>query len=584
MIRPHKPIKGGALPPKFGSFDCETEGLYGKAKLICMVLNTNEKLSFQGEDCVNEFIVEITSRKYRGYHFYAHNLSFDLEKTFGEKFKNSLDNKDFKLILSGSRLIKAVYNTSTKNRLTLLDSFNLIPKKLSDIGEDLGFPKLTTPDKWITGEPVTEITKEDIEYCYRDCEIVLKILYLYEEMIRPFKIRLKVTEAANAKAIWKSIHINKKPLFLDEAKDEKFRESYYGGRTEVFIRGHLKQRLYYYDINSMYPFVMMSNKFPNPDKLRYSKDIHKALRDNEGCAKLTVKAPDMDYPILPVRTNRLIFPVGTFTGVWNFPEIRLALDKGYEIIETHWVLSSEPIESPFKEYIDYFMEKKIRYSKEGKKALRFLAKRMMNSLYGKFAQRIDMEDRYTHEEPLEGVPYQPMGENTFKLKNVNKERASETIVCWASYITSYARCLLYSYFPQKGLHYCDTDSIVVESPLPDEVIDDNEFGLMSVEDIIKESFYVAPKRYAYINDKDETVKRLKGIPKKYVEAIPLDMFGSELGIFYSKPLKMKTALRKLLPSYSEEHVHKNLSTDNNKRIFSINGQSKPIRLSLDDDS
>ena len=298
MIRKFKPVMGGFLPLKLGSFDCETEGLYGKAKLICLVLSDGCEWVFQGDDCVNEFLDVIISREFRGYHLYAHNLSFDLEKTFGERFGNSLDNKDMKLILSGTKLIKAIFTIDKKNKISLLDTFNLIPKKLADIGEDLGFEKFKTPDKWLTGEPVNDIDQDDINYCLRDCKIVLKILDLYKDMLGDFKIKIKVTEAANAKAVWKSIFVKDKTIFVDEEKDERFRESYYGGRTEVFIRRHEIKDLFYYDINSLYPSVMTNNKFPNPDKLRFSKDIVKALKDNEGCAKLTVRAPDINYPVL----------------------------------------------------------------------------------------------------------------------------------------------------------------------------------------------------------------------------------------------------------------------------------------------
>lgn len=580
MIRTHKDIKRGCLPSLYGSFDCETEGLYGEARLICLVLSDGTQMSFEGDGCAERFILEITSRKYRGYHLYAHNLTFDLEKTFGKVFGNSLDNTKFNIITAGTRLIKATYSISEKNKLTLLDSYNLIPKRLEDIGEDLGFKKFKTPDKWKTGEKIKEITKEDIDYCFRDCKIVLKILDLYKEMIQPFNISLKVTEAANAKACWKSLYVRDKPIFLDEVKDERFRESYYGGRVEVFIRRHERLKLFYYDINSLYPSVMVNNKFPNPDKLRYTKDLQKALFENEGCAKITVRAPNMPYPVLPKRTTRLIFPVGEFTGVWNFPEIRLALSKGYGVIETHWVLSSKPMDSPFNDYIEYFMKLKIAYQDGGKKALAFLAKRMMNSLYGKFAQRVDTEDRYTHIEPDIGVPYKKLGENTFKLHSVDKERANETVVCWASYITSYARVLLYSYFPESsGLYYCDTDSVVLNKPLPDELIHPTEFGLMKLEDNIVESFYVAPKRYAYINDRKETIKKIKGIPKDTVKMLPIESFGVPLGIFYSKPVKLKTALQKKIESYSKEIVKKNMSLSDDKRTFLKDGLSIPILIS-----
>lgn len=580
MIRKHKPVKGGVLPSKYGAFDCETEGLYGRAQLICLVLNNGDRQTFQGNNCVADFIDEITRSKYRGYKLYAHNLSFDLEKTFGAAFGNSLDNKDFVLTLAGARLIRAVYHFGGNKCLTLEDTLNLIPSTtLGDIGAAMGYEKFKTPDKWLSGEPVTEIDSEDVEYCFRDCDIVMKILDVYEELIRPFGIKIKVTVGSNAKAVWKSIYLKDKPQFVDEIKDERFRESYYGGRTETFIRKHIKKSLFHYDVNSMYPAVMLDNLFPDPDKLKYSSDIHKALREHEGCAKLTVVAPNnLKYPVLPYRTNKLIFPIGEFTGTWNFPEIRLALDKGYKIIKTDWVLSSKPIQSPFNEYVKYFMDKKIFYKLAKKPALVTLVKYMLNSLYGKFAQRNDISDRYTHEKPEVGVPYKKIGDNTYKLRSVDKERSNETVVCWSSYITSYSRVLLYTYIPNSGLYYCDTDSVFRDTPIVPELVSRTEFGLMDLEDTVTESYFVAPKRYCFINTEGNTIKRLKGVSSEIVKNLPIESFGSDIGIFYNKPTKMKTALIRGVDVYSKEVVRKNLRIVDDKRIFSIDGNSVPIKI------
>lgn len=580
MLRQFKPVKGSVLPLKYGAFDCETEGLYGEAKLICLLIPGRPPKDFIGKDCVKDFIDEVTRPKYKGFHLFAHNLSFDLEKTFG-KDGNTLDNKQFTLISAGTRLIKAIYRFKDNKRLTLLDTLNLVPAtSLANIGESLGYKKFKTPEKWLTGEPVNDINQDDIDYCRRDCEIVLKILDVYATILSPFKLKLKVTVGANAKAVWKAIHLKEFGMFVNEDRDEKFRESYYGGRTEVFIRKYSVKKLYYYDINSMYPAVMMDNRFPNPDKLKYSNDLHKALKDNEGMAKITIEVPKMSYPPLPYRIGKLVFPIGVLTGVWNFPEIRLALSVGCKIVETHWVLSSEPTESPFKDYVDYFMKLKIKYHREGKLALRNLVKRFLNSLYGKFAQRIDVDERYTHDEPPTGTPYQLLGENTYKLKNIDKERAHETVVCWSSYITSYARVMLYSFFPKDGLYYCDTDSMISDKPISPLLVDDAEFGLMALEDNIKESFFVAPKRYAYKNDDDEVIRKIKGISKDIVKEIPLETFGAPFGVFYHKPYKPRTALRKGVKPYTKEVVRKVLKTSDDKRIFDEDGNSQPILISL----
>lgn len=580
MIRKHKPVKGGVLPSHYGAFDCETEGLYGKARLICMVLNDGTKHIFEGHDCVKDFVNAVIKRKYRGYHLYAHNLSFDMEKTFGAVFGNTLDSKQFELQLSGSKLISAKYRFDSKNSLHLHDTVNLIPRKLSDIGKDLGYPKLPTPNKWLSGKPVEEITDEDRRYCLRDCEIVLRVLKTFEELLRPFQMKLRNTIAANAKAVWKAIYLQNGGIFVDEVKDERFRQAYFGGRVEVFVRKHNHKKLYHYDANSLYPSVMLNKKYPNPDKLKYTNDLYEALRTREGCACITVEAPDMEYPVLPVKTDKLIFPVGIIReGVYNFPEIRLAISRGYRILDTHWVLSSEPIESPFTEYVKYFTALKIKYTKENRRALRQLTKLMLNSLYGKFAQRVDAEERYTKDMPPVGSSFQVIGKNSYRLRDVEKERGRETVVCWSSYAACYARCELYNYFPKEGLFYCDTDSVFRTTPIADELVDDYDLGLMKLEDTIVESNFVAPKRYAYKTDDGTLVKKVKGVNNNVVQNIPLETFDADFGVFYDKPAKIKTAIIKGVDPYSKEVVRKTLSAGGHKRIFLDDGSSVPIKLS-----
>jgi hypothetical protein len=590
LIGKHKDSKR-ILPPKYGVFDCETEGLYGDARLICLMFPDGESETFvtdESGDCVDKFLDHILRRKYRSYKFFAHNVGFDISKTFGKRFGNMLDSKDFNVLMSGSRIIQAKYTFSnTNNKIYLLDSYNLIPQKLSEIGDDLGYEKFTTPKKWITGEKVTEITDEDIKYCLRDCEIILKILEVYREFLTPFNVGLKLTAAANAKAIWRAIQLKDNGIFVNETKDERFRESYHGGRTEVFVRGYREQKLFYYDVNSLYPFVMSENRFPNPDKLKYSKDLGKALKEHEGCAKIKIKPPsDIEYPILPFKgKDKTLFPAFEMTGVWNFPHIRLALEKGYEIQKVYWVLSSPPMDSPFAEFVSFFREKKIEYHNSGKKALRTLSKLMMNSLYGKFAQRNEIEDRYTHEEPPEGTIFKKLTDNTWSIGGIEKERAPETVVCWASYVTCYAQCLLYSFFPASGLHYCDTDSVVRDTELPPELVDKSEFGLMDLEYTLHESNFVAPKRYAFsgvdhASDEIKEKRVCKGVYMNTLKDVPIIAFDQDIGVFYDKPFKFKTALSKNVPVYSLEKVRKVLSINvvNDKRIFDKVGNSRPLQI------
>lgn len=538
---------------------------------------------FKGAHCCEEFVSEVTSRKYRDYTFFAHNLEFDASKIFEPVYGNLLDSKKVDIVLGASGFIKMDITIENDKKIHFRDTFNLVAKKLSKIGESLDFPKGITPQKFITGETIEEsdISADDISYCKQDCKIILKLLDAISVLFAPFHIKLRPTIAANAKLIWKSMYLKDKGIFVNDDKDEEFREAYYGGRTEVFIRRPEVKTLLHYDVNSLYPSVMQNNTFPDPDRLSYHKDLFGALdKRHEGVVSCTVQIPDMNYPPLPYRLNELlIFPTGTFKGKWCFPEIRHLLSVGGKILHIEYVLSSPPIDSPYNEYVEHFSQLKIQYKKQGNKIFTALCKILLNSLYGKFGQRNRVEDIYVKDMPDKGVAFTPMGKNSYRLNQVPKERGHETVVCWAAYVTSYARVKIMSYFPDEGLRYCDTDSTFSETELPDVLVDDFEFGLMCLEDTVQKSFFVAPKRYVYVDD-DNIVRRLKGVPQKEADKIAYEDYGNDQTLTYDKPVKTKTAIRKNVKVYSKEVVTKSLRTQDNKRIFDEFGNSKPIKLNL----
>jgi hypothetical protein len=237
------------------------------------------------------------------------------------------------------------------------------------------------------------------------------------------------------------------------------------------------------------------------------------------------------------------------------------------------------MDSPFDEYIKVFREKKIRYHRNNQMALRKLAKRMMNSLYGKFAQRNEVEDRYTHDKPGEGEIYRKLTDNTWMIGNIEKERANETVVCFSSYITCYAQCLLYSFF-NDGIHYCDTDSVVLEEPLSPELIDEDEFGLVALEHEVIRSNFVSPKRYMFETSEGVAKRVCKGVSQTSLNSMSIETYHHDVGVFYDKPFKEKTALRKNVPVFSLEKVRKVLSIKrvNEKRIFDEYGNSRPVTL------
>jgi hypothetical protein len=271
----------------------------------------------------------------------------------------------------------------------------------------------------------------------------------------------------------------------------------------------------------------------------------------------------------------------------------LALEKGYKIVKIHQIIVGTKMKSPFTDYVMFFSDIKIKASiknKEGKHSdpvMREFAKRMLNSLYGKFAQRNPLQDKYIYVGDLkeDTIPNKSIcclipGTKVLEYKNIKKIRARATVVCWAAYITSYSKCHLYTFLDENS-YYCDTDSVFMSKKLPDEWIDNAEFGKMALEDTAVEHYFADPKKYAYRSEQGFKVK-MKGVPKnlfkkriKNVEALdkPFILF------VYDRPIKTKTSLKVGRNPYTMSIQQKLLTRHvTPKRTFDSCGNSEPFVL------
>lgn len=100
---------------------------------------------------------------------------------------------------------------------------------------------------------------------------------------------------------------------LTNKLDEFVRDSYYGGATAYYIKHAVF--VYYYDVNSLYPFAMMKDLPLKP--LRWVDNSVK-LEDFFGFALVKVYCPvTVKKPILPYRyKNKTIFPTCSWVGVY----------------------------------------------------------------------------------------------------------------------------------------------------------------------------------------------------------------------------------------------------------------------------
>lgn len=221
---------------------------------------------------------------------------------------------------------------------------------------------------------------------------------------------------------------------LDVVEDSFIRRGVYGGRTEVFQRYTSAEKIFYLDVNSLYPYVMESRGLPfgeptwyvdasvcpgvieslhaSPLKPRYHSvteafmeqkrmEINAGYFKGVGYLEVDVTCPQhLSIPVLPERQNhKNMFSLTPKTrGVYYSKELIVAIREGYTVTKIYQYGEWEE-RALYASVIQELKRQKLLG--EGKdihgnvipgqaknKSLREAAKIGSNSLYGKTLQHI----------------------------------------------------------------------------------------------------------------------------------------------------------------------------------------------------
>ena len=109
--------------------------------------------------------------------------------------------------------------------------------------------------------------------------------------------------------------------------------------------------------------------------------------------------------------------------------------------------------------------------------------------------------------------------NTTSLENIEQSdpyHGMDVNIAIASTISAGARVYM-SYVKNSkkpyNLYYSDTDSIVIDGQLDDEIVSDTVLGQFKLEHTILRAVFLAPKVYAFIDLKGNEVVKVKGLGK-----------------------------------------------------------------------
>lgn len=438
-----------------------------------------------GDHCITDMIDYL--REYpEPLRIYAHN---------GGKFdfwfmQDAIQNP---LMFIKNRLVKAAF----LDRHEIRDSYSAIPVPLRDYKKDT-----TDYSTFEYGE--REKHKKAISlYLQHDCEYLYQLIHDY---INEFGVQLTMGGAAMKQL--KKDHPQKSS---GPYHDVEFRPYYSGGRVQCFERGLLHGNFHFFDVNSMYPFVMAAREHPLGTEYATMKHL-----PNSGVYFADITA--YSNGCLPLRDAKhsLRFPVGEFRFKVCSHEINAGLETGQlKILQVHRVEKCLRTQS-FDTFIHRFAARKIQYENEGNASMRLFMKLVMNSSYGKFAtdpsKFRDVElfdsidemkvagfhlsgffgDRIMGEKPSEIKPYQYYD------------------VAIASSITSAARAqLMIGLSKADRPVYCDTDSIVAEHlDMPHHP---TQLGAWKDEAVCDEIAVAGKKMYAAFNHGEPVKKASKGV-------------------------------------------------------------------------
>lgn len=493
--------------------------------------------------CIEEFINYV--KKLAGKIIYFHNLKFDGSfiidyllrngYTFYDNLKD-IDKGFSTLIGDRGQFYSLTIKFSKKCQVSFYDSLKLLPFKVEKIAKDFNLPILKEEinyDDYV-------IDAKRLEYVHHDVQIVAMALNIIKN-----EGMNKMTTASCAFSQYTS---NKSDAFLNQAFPElnsdfllEWRLAYRGGRSQVnpYYKGKILHNVNRYDVNSMYPNVMMNCLLPYGypiicDKPKtydfelYDIDVSFDLKKNHMPSLLKksfalLNVCDTYYSSSGGVINLHISSIDFELLERNYDIYYLKFNKIYGFLTTKML---------FTDYINKWYSKK----KVDKGAQRIVDKLMLNSLYGKFGSNC----KGKHKIPK-------LKDDSVIFENSDEEDMKKYYLPVAIAITSYAHKILDDAIQSTGITnfvYCDTDSVHTLGTLDKTMVDATELGKFKLEGIETCAKYVRQKCYV-INDDNGLSIICAGMPEDLKEKA-LNKYGNDIFKVFKEGFTMEG---KLLPKH-----------------------------------
>ena len=353
-------------------------------------------------------------------------------------------------------------------------------------------------------------TTEEIEYCLQDSRIIAHAIK-QEESIGHKSMTLS-SDAFNGVKNFIGGYKGWRRKFpqLDIEDDKFIRKSYKGGWVYVnpkYQNIELHDTVSY-DVNSLYPWVMHDCVLPYGKPLHREPDIGELYVTRFEAA---FELKDGYLPTVQIKGNRFYKETEYLTESKGIVELYMT-NIDYELFCKHYDIEYESehdyitflsMKGLLAPYIDYWTEQKIKCKHEGDSAGYYIAKRWLNSPYGKTGMRPDRINKI------------PIGISD-KLMFQNEDSIGEAIyVPYATFVCAQARykTINAAQANYDNFIYADTDSIHLTEETNTIDVDDYKLGYWKLEGHYPVAKYIRPKTYIHALE-DYTVTDIKcaGMP------------------------------------------------------------------------
>jgi hypothetical protein len=427
-------------------------------------------------------------------YIFVHNLgSFDGYFIF-KYFTQFFENKDFNTIIDNqNKFISINFNIDKyKTTIKFIDSYRIFPVSLEELckifsvqGKTMKYDKDNFHSLSLFYD--STLFKLFKEYSIQDSKALYQALEVAQiQYFENYKVDITTVVSASSLAlkIFRTKYLTKNIPIPNLQEDNFIRHSYFGGATDVYKAKGVN--LKYIDVNSLYPLAML-NKMPFTNKGYISDMTNIKLDDFFGFIKVEVTCPtSVLRPLLPYRINgRTIFPNGKWIATYFSEEIKAVLPKnlGYQFK----LISGYDFTSQY--LFNNYVKDLYRVKQEAKGSVRFIAKLLLNTLYGIFGRKLentevliinkkDLDIYFATREILIEIPLDSdkivliVRTNSVPIKtleklnitiNSNTKDKPEIInsnVAIAAAITAYARIHMMDIKLHESCYYTDTDSAV----------------------------------------------------------------------------------------------------------------------------